>query len=189
MSTEKRDSSVPGNTVRLPGLFRAVGGVLHAAMFPKVDPGYKYQFPERRVLAEQNSAPAVQSVNQDLDKKGVGLEERHLPNFKRAEDIRLYPTQDLCDELRRRYKLMKNEGKTATAFRQEAREEQQKGAAADPKKVLFARAGALAHTMFGAALAATNPAFVIEDDLGIGTTAHHLDAQNECKQSATGPKA
>ena len=188
MSTEKTDATVSGNTERLPSFISALSGVVHAALRPTVDPHYQCSLPNRQALSEQTKVPAIQSVNQKLDKAGVELDESHIANFKRAEDVRDYPASGWCDRLRQRYKEIKAEQKIAQGFRNEAIAEQQKGAAADPKKVLYAKTGAWAHTLFGAALAAANPGFAHEDDLGIGSTLHCLDAHNENKDRTTGLK-
>lgn len=165
---------------RYPGLFAATLGVIKAALTSNVDQSYEYQFPQRKILHEK-APPRVQAVNQHLDKEGVDLHPNHVPHFERGTQIEDHPGEGYQHNLEKQAKTIKNEKKIANSFREELQEEAKKGNQADPRKMTYAKAGYLAHTLLGTTKAAMNPYVIHEDGLGIGTVHDYLDFHQEMK--------
>lgn len=165
----------------IPGLWEATYNVITAAFKSEVDQGYKYQFPQRKILHEK-SPPHVQAVNQHLDKEGIDLDQEHVGHFERGTKIDEYEGQGYFSKLTKWGKTIKNEKKIANSFAKEAEEEAKKGSEADQKKLTYAKAGHLAHTLFGAAKAAANPYVAQEDVLDVGSIIdYHLDYRQSLK--------
>lgn len=168
-------------TGQAPSLLRAIGIVMRKALFPEVEPNYKYTFPNREILHHQ-SPPHVQSVNQYLDKEGIDLHQDHIEHFKRGIEIDNHKPRvnqyEYIHNFTKNAKSIKNETKIANSFYEEYKNEVRKGDDAKPKTKVFAEAGVHAHTLFGAAKTALNPYIAHEDDLAIGTT---MDYYRSCK--------
>ena len=147
--------------------------VIKAALIGNVDPSYEYQFPERKVLHEQTPSH-VQAVNQHLDKEGIDLESQHVEHFNRGTKIDNHTPLTQSERARKYFKTLKNESKIADSFNEEAKKEQAKGDNADQRKIVYAKSGCLAHTLFGAGKAATNPYFAHEEGFAIGCTSDYL---------------
>lgn len=147
--------------------------VVKEGLLGKADPNYEYKFPERKMLHEKTPSH-VQAVNQYLDKKDIDLEKQHVEHFERGTQIDDFKPKNILERGRREFKTLKNETKIAQSFYDEAKEEQRKGPSADQKKIVYASAGWLAHTMLGGAKAARNPYFAHEEGFEIGTTADYL---------------
>ncbi|PWY55149.1 hypothetical protein DGG96_13285 [Legionella qingyii] len=147
--------------------------VVKEGLVGKADPNYEYKFPERKMLHEKTPSH-VQAVNQHLDKEGIDLEKKHVEHFERGTQIDDFKPKNILERGRKEFKTLKNETKIAQSFHEEAEAELQKGANADQRKIVYAKAGWLAHTMLGGAKAARNPYFAHEEGFEIGTTADYL---------------
>ncbi|KTD36347.1 hypothetical protein Lnau_1331 [Legionella nautarum] len=170
--TENKKSSTQQKPV--PGLWEATYNVIVAAFKSEVTHNYVYQFPQRKTLHEK-SPPHVQAVNQHLDREGIDLEQEHIEHFERGSKIDEHEVSGHLQKLRKWGKTIKNERKIADSFAKEAKEEAKKGYEADQTKITYAKAGWIAHTLFGAVKAATNPYVAHEDVLDAGSTIdYHL---------------
>lgn len=162
-----------------PGIFKATFDVIKAA-FSNVDESYEYKFPQRKMLHEK-APPHVQAVNQHLDKEGVDLAQEHVIHFERGFEIDGHEGEGYQHNMKKWAKTVKNERKIADSFQKEADEEAKKGVDADQTKITYAKAGYLAHTLFGSGKAAMNPYVSHEEGLGIGAIHDYIDFQQDLK--------
>jgi hypothetical protein len=178
---ENRKSSEKQEQKTIPSLWEATYNVIVAAFRSEVTHGYEYQFPQRKTLHEK-SPPHVQAVNQHLDREGIDLGPKHIEHFERGSKIDDHDSLGYFNKLRKWGKTIKNERKIADSFAKEAEEEAEKGSEADQTKIAYARAGWIAHTLFGAAKAAANPYVAHEDVLDAGSTIdYHFGYQQDKK--------
>lgn len=163
-----------------PSFLKATLGVIKASFTFNIDSDYEFKFPQRKMLHEK-APPHVQAVNQHLDKKGVDLHQDHVEHFERGFEIDDYPVEGFQEKLTQWGKTVKNELKIIDSFGREVQEETKKGIEADQTKIIYAKAGVLAHTMFGSVKAATNPYVTHEDGLSIGAFHDYLDYRQDIK--------